>query len=46
MSIKNEEFKENIQFNKTIELKYIHYSSTQIGFYKELVKKIYGRKSD
>lgn len=39
MSIKNEEFKENIQFNKTIELKYTHYNSTQIGFYKELVKK-------
>ena len=39
MSIKNEEFKENIQFNKSIELKYTHYNSTQIGFYKELVKK-------
>ena len=39
MSIKKEEFKENIQFNKSIELKYTHYNSTQIGFYKELVKK-------
>lgn len=39
MSLKNEEFKENIQFNKTIELKYTHYNTTQIGFYKELVKK-------